>query len=92
MAGIAIDEYEADDEFHWINPKKVDKDNDESLWRVITVPVEIEFFLLKRNQLHFVQSENESTTFTTESMKQKVDWNTSTNEAEEVLKRTYNTN
>ena len=34
--------------FDWIDPNKVDKDND-SLWRMITVPEEIEFFLLKRN-------------------------------------------
>ena len=65
-------EYKEDDEFKQIDPKKVDKDY-ESLWRVITVPVEIEFFLLKRNQLHFGQLEHEATQFTTESMKQKFD-------------------
>ena len=83
-------EYEEDDEFRWINPKKVNKD-DESLWRVITVPAEIEFLLLKRNQLHFGQSEHEATPFTTELMKKKFDWNTSTDEAEAVLNGTYNT-
>ena len=46
-------------------------------------------FLLKRNQLHFGQSEHESTLFTTESMQQKFNWNTLTEEAEEVLQGTY---
>ena len=62
-----MEEYEEDDEFEWVDPKKVDKDND-SLWRVITILEEIEFFLLKRNQLHFGQSEHESTPFTTKMM------------------------
>ena len=86
-----MEAYGEDDEFQWIDPKKVDKDN-ESLWRDITVPAEIEFFLLKQNQLHFRQSEHESTPSTTESMKQKFDWNASIEEAEEVLKRTYDNN
>ena len=43
-----MEEYVEDDEFEWADPKKVDKDSD-SLWRVITIPEEIEFFLLKRN-------------------------------------------
>ena len=47
-------------------------------------------FLLKRNQLHFGQLEHESTPFTIETTKQKFDWNESTEEAEEVLKGTYN--
>ena len=81
-------EYETDDEFAWEDPKKVDK-KDESLWRVITVPEEIEFFLLKRNQMHFGQSEHEATPFTTESMKKKFDWSTSTEEADEVLQGIY---
>ena len=44
---------------------------------------------MKRNQLHFGQSEHEATPFTTESMKQKFDWNMSTDEAEAVLNGTY---
>ena len=67
MAWKTMQEYKEDDEFKWIDPQKVDKD-DESLWRVITVPAEIEFFLLKQNQLHFGQSEHEATPFTTEPM------------------------
>ena len=47
-----MEEYVEAAEFKWIVPKQVDKDND-SLRRVITIPEEIEFFLLKRNQLHF---------------------------------------
>ena len=83
-------EYKEDNEFKQIDPKKVDKD-DESLWRIITVPAEIEFFLLKRNQLHFGQPEHEGTPFTTEPMKKKFDWSTSTKEAEEVLNGSYDT-
>ena len=62
------------------------------MWRVITIPMEIEFFLLKRNQLHFCQSEHEPTPYTTAMMQQKFDWNTSTEEAEEVTQGTYNNN
>ena len=57
---------------------------------MITAPDEIELFLLKRNHLHFGQSEHEKTPSTTESMKQKFNWNTSTAESEEVLQRIYN--
>ena len=84
-----MQEYVEDAEFKWEDPKQVVKD-DESLWRVITVPEDIEFFLLERNQLHFGQLEHESTPFTTETMQQKFDRNTSTEEAEEVLKGTNN--
>ena len=80
--------YIEDAEFGWIDPKKVDKDND-PLWRVITVPEEMELFVVKRNQLHFRQSEHVSTPFTTETTKQKYDWNKSTEEAEETLKGIY---
>ena len=83
-----MEEYEEDGELKWIDPKKFDKDN-ESLQRIITVPAEMEFFILKQNQLHFRQSEHESTPFTTESMKQKFNWNTSTVEAEKVLEGAY---
>ena len=54
-------------------------------------PAEMEFFILKRNQLHFGQSEHKATSFTTEPMKKKFDWNTSTDEAEAVLNGTYDT-
>ena len=83
-----MEEYVEDAEFKWVDPKQVDKD-DESLWRVISVSEGIEFFLLNRNQLHFGQSEHESTPFTTETMQQKFNWNKSTEEAEAVLKGTY---
>ena len=83
-----MEEYVEDAKFGWIDPKKVDK-NDDSLWRVITVPKEIVFFLLKRNQLHFGQSEHEYSPFTMETMKQKFDQNKSTEETKEVLKGTY---
>ena len=83
-----MQEYEEDAEFDWEDPKKVNT-KDESLQRVITVPKKNEFFLLKQNQLHFGQSEHEATPFTTESMQQKFDWNTSTEEANEVLQGIY---
>ena len=63
--------------FKWKDSRQVDKD-DESLWRVITVTEEIEFFLLKRNQLHFGQLEHGSTLFIMETIQQKSDWNTLT--------------
>ena len=65
-------EYEEDNEFKYEDQKKVDKDND-SLWKVFTITEEIEFFLLKRKQLHFGQLEHKSTPFTTETMLQKFD-------------------
>ena len=89
MTQNTIEKYEADDEFQLIDPKKVDKDN-ESFWRIITVPAEIELFPLKWIKFHFRQSEQESTPFTTEPMKQKFDQNASTDEAQEVLKGNYN--
>ena len=49
-----MEEYEEDNGFEYEDKKKVDKDND-SLWRLFTIPEEIEFFLLKPNQLHFGQ-------------------------------------
>ena len=47
-----MDEYVQDAEFKCKDPRQVHK-NDDSLWRVITIPEKIEFFLLKRNQLQF---------------------------------------
>ena len=54
------------------------------------MPEEIEFFLLKQNQMHFGQSEHEGTPFITDSMKKKFDWNTSTEETDKVLQGIYN--
>ena len=84
-----LNEYKTDDEFSWVNLKMVDQ-KDESLWRTITLPAEIEFYLQKRNQLHFGQSILEQTPFTTDKMKDKFNWNASTEEAELVLDGTYN--
>ena len=75
--------------YYNIHPKKIDKNN-ESLWRIIIVSAEMELFLLKQNQLHFGQSEHKSTSFTTGLTKQKFNWNTSTDESEEVLEGAYN--
>ena len=89
MSWKTMEEYKEDDEFGWEDPNKVDND---SLWRVITIPEEFNFFLLQQNQLHFGQLEHESTPFTTEIMQQKFDWNTLTDKAEEVLNGTYDSN
>ena len=62
-----MEEYVEDAEFKWEDQKQVDKD-DESLWKLFTVPEEIELFLLNWNQLRFGQSEHESTPFTTETI------------------------
>ena len=80
-------EYEDDDKFKWIDSKKVDTDN--ISWRTIIIPVEIEFSLLKQNQLHFGQLEHEFTPFTTESTEQKFKRNASTDETEKVLEDAY---
>ena len=56
------------------------------------MPKEIEFFLLKQNQLHFGQSDHKATPFTTEEMQQKFDLNKPTEEAEEVLQGIYKDN
>ena len=66
-------EYDKDDEFKWINPKKVNT-NDTSFWKTITVRAEIEFYLLKRKQLFLGQSKHKQSPFTTEAMKQKFNW------------------
>ena len=44
---------------------------------------------IETNQLHFGQSEYKSTPFTTESMKQKFNWNASTEKVEEALEGVY---
>ena len=68
MSWNKMDKYKEDAEFKWIDPKKVDT-NDVSLWITITVPLEIEFDLLKHNQLHFGKSEHKNAPFTTPAMK-----------------------
>ena len=80
--------YVEDAEFKWEDPKQVDKDLN-LCGECLQYLKKIEFFLLKCNQLHFGQSEHESTPFTIETMQQKFDWNTLTEEAEEVLQGTY---
>ena len=47
-----MQEYEEDAEFKWKDPKQVDK-NDESLWRVIAAPEEIEFFFFETKPTAF---------------------------------------
>ena len=42
-----------------------------------------------RNQRHFCQAKTDGTTFTSESMKKKFDWQETTKEAEAVLNGNY---
>ena len=43
--------------------------NETSLWRITIVPVEIELYLLKQNQLYFRRSKHENNSFNTEMIK-----------------------
>ena len=83
-----LEEYKEDDELNWIDPKKVNK-NDDNAWRTITTPKEIEFYLQKRNQLHFGQAETDQTQFILPDMKHEFNWSASTNSAELVLQGEY---
>ena len=56
-------------------------------WRMITVPEEVEYYLLLRNRLHFGQAEG--TPFTIEPLRQDIDWTASTQAAEQLLHGTY---
>ena len=82
------EEYKEDDELNWIDPKQVNK-NDDNAWRTITTPKEIEFYLQKQNQLHFGQAETDQTPFTMPDMKHEFHWSASTNSAELVLQGEY---
>ena len=62
---------------------------DENAWRTITTPKEIEFYLQKRNQLHFGQAETDQTQFILPDMKHEFNWSASTNSAELVLHGEY---
>ena len=66
------------------DPKKV---KDESAWREVNCPKEIEFLLRLQNQRHFGQAEG--TPFTTPTMKKRFNWSASTVEAEMVLEGQY---
>ena len=80
---------DSDDIGHLQDPKMVNQKDDND-WREINCPKEIEFMLRMRNQRHFGQAESDKTPFTTEAMKQKFNWNATTNEAELVLEGDYN--
>ena len=80
--------YKEDDEFNWIDPKRVNKNNDNA-WRKIKTPKEIVSYVQKRNQLHFGQAEYNKTPFTIPEMQHKFNWSASTNSAELVLHGDY---
>ena len=83
-----MDVYDESQEYELEDPKKVDIDN-RSLWWEVNCPREIEFLLALRNQRHFGQAETEGTSFTTEDMKSKLNWDATTKEAELVLEGEY---
>jgi hypothetical protein len=75
-----------DEEDHDLEDRKTTNQNDPSKWKEVNCPKEIEFLLRLQNQRHFGQAESDGTPFTRESMKHKINWSASTNEAELVLK------
>jgi hypothetical protein len=82
-------EYDDEDDYDLEDPKSTTQ-NDPSKWKEVNCPKEIEFLLRLRSQRHFGQVETDGTPFTVESMKHKLNWSASTNEAELVLKGEYN--
>ena len=76
--------YDATVKYNLKDPKKV---KDESAWREVNCPKEIEFLLRLQNQRHFGQAKG--TPFTTPTMKKRFNWSASTVEAEMVLKGQY---
>ena len=70
------------------DPKLIPK-GDTDKWKTITCPNEIEFYLKLRNRWHFGQAETEGTPFTQPAMKEKIDWMSSTYQAELVLEGEY---
>ena len=71
-------------EYDLEDPKKV---KDESAWREVNCPKEIEFLLRLRNQRHFGQAKG--TLFTMSTMKKRFNWSTLTVKAEMVLEGEY---
>jgi hypothetical protein len=80
-----MEDYNEDYDYSLEDPKGIDQ-KDNSKWKEVNCPKEIEFLLRLRNQRHFGQAETDGTPFTTEDMKHKFNWSASTNEAELVLK------
>ena len=56
-------------------------------WKTITDPVEIEYYLMLRNQMHFGQAQG--TPFTTASLTEHLNWTASTPAADEILQGSY---
>ena len=83
-----MNEYNEEEDYNLEDPKAVDQaaPRDNSKWKEVNCPKEIEFLLRLRNQRHFGQAETDGTPFTTEDMKHKFNWSASTDEAELVLK------
>ena len=71
------------------DPKAI-QNNDE--WMTVTCPKAIEYYLKLRNRRHFGQAKTEGTPFTSTAMKEKFNWESTTYQAELVLKGKYKDN
>lgn len=58
-------------------------------WKMVTLPHEVEYYLLLRNRLHFGQAHG--TPFTTDPLCNDLDWGATTEEAFQVLQGNYST-
>ena len=67
------------------DPKMVDK-KDPTLWKRITDPREVEYYIQLRNRLHFGQAKR--TPFAVEPLKTFLDWQATSEFAEQVLEGT----
>lgn len=56
-------------------------------WRLVTLPSDIEYYLLLRNRLHFGQAEG--TPFTRPPLSIEVDWGATSDAATQLLQGTY---
>jgi hypothetical protein len=68
---------------------KARAENDNPQWKMITLPDEINYYLLLRNQRHFGQAQG--TPFTIAPLSDDVDWTASTPELEDILAGAYDT-
>jgi hypothetical protein len=68
---------------------KAHAETDKPQWKMITLPDEINYYLLLRNQRHFGQAQG--TPFTISPLSNNVDWAASTPESEAILDGIYDT-
>jgi hypothetical protein len=56
-------------------------------WRLVTNPMEVEYYLMLRNRLHFGQAQG--TPFTTAPLQEDIDWAATSVSTEQLLQGTY---